>query len=155
MCIEPRPPVRNTGHGFTLVELVIIIVVLAAGLVGIFTVYNQTIARSADPMLQQQALAIAEGYMEEILGLPCDAGAPTGLVRGERQTAHDYDGDDDAPPLDIAGQAMAELGDYRAAVDVSDTTLAGVPGCEVRVTVTNTRDAGVRTTLTGFIADAN
>ncbi|MGC8733075.1 MAG: type IV pilus modification PilV family protein, partial [Halothiobacillaceae bacterium] len=60
MCTE-----RAGAHGFTLIELVLAVVILSIGLAGILLVYSQTVAKSADPMLRQQALALAEGYLEE------------------------------------------------------------------------------------------
>lgn len=54
-------------RGFTLIELVISIVALAALFAGIATVFIEAPAASADPQIRAQARAIAEGYMEEIL----------------------------------------------------------------------------------------
>lgn len=51
----------------TLIELVISIVVIAVAITGILSVMNRTTASSADPMVKSQAVAIAEGYLEEIL----------------------------------------------------------------------------------------
>ncbi len=61
--------------GLSLVELVIFIVVISVGLAGILGVMNFTNRSSADPLIQKQALAIAEAYLEEILAMPftyCD-----------------------------------------------------------------------------------
>ena len=54
-------------RGFTLIELVIAIVALAALGAGLAAVFIQAPAASADPQIRAQARAIAEGYMEEIL----------------------------------------------------------------------------------------
>lgn len=62
-------------RGVSLIELVIFIVVVAVGLAGILGVMNLTTRSSADPLVQKQALAIAEAYLEEILAMPftyCD-----------------------------------------------------------------------------------
>jgi MSHA pilin protein MshD len=54
-------------RGFTLIEVIIFIVVVAAGLAGILTVSNTVVKSSADPMVHKQAVAIAESLLEEIL----------------------------------------------------------------------------------------
>ena len=51
------------------------IVVIGAGLAGIIGVWQNTAQGSADPLIQKQALAIAEAYLEEVLAMPftyCD-----------------------------------------------------------------------------------
>lgn len=81
MCAENR----RVQRGLTLIELIFFIVIVAAGLAGILTVLNVTTARSADPMVRKQMLAIAEGVMEEVrlqtFGWcdPNDANATTAL----------------------------------------------------------------------------
>lgn len=146
MCAE-RGSARS--RGFTLIELIVVIVVLAAGLTGILVVFNQTVARSADPMLQQQAIALAEGYMEEIMGMGCPGASPTGTARGEWAFVFDYHGVDDQPPVDVAGNALAGLGAYRVQVTVTNDTLASVPGCRISVLA---HGEGARSELTGFRA---
>ena len=67
-------------RGFTLIELIIFIVVVAAGLAGILSVMNTVVKSSADPMIRKQTIAIAESLLEEILLKnycdPDPAGAP-------------------------------------------------------------------------------
>jgi MSHA pilin protein MshD len=50
----------------TLIELVMFIVIVAVGIAGILSVLNITVTRSADPLVQKQAQALAEGLLEEI-----------------------------------------------------------------------------------------
>jgi MSHA pilin protein MshD len=61
---------RNTCHfchsGFTFIEVIVTIVVLAIASTAILSVFTNTVSTSAYPMLQQQAISIAEAYMEEI-----------------------------------------------------------------------------------------
>jgi MSHA pilin protein MshD len=66
---------RSREHGATLIELIMFIVIISVGLVGILGVMNLTTRASADPLIQKQALAIAEAYLEEVLAAPftyCD-----------------------------------------------------------------------------------
>jgi MSHA pilin protein MshD len=63
--------------GLSLIELVVFIVIVSVGLVGILSVLNITVLHSADPIVQKQAQALAEGLLEEIqLGqfAYCDGG---------------------------------------------------------------------------------
>ena len=53
-------------RGMTLIELVMFIVIVAVGVAGILSVLNITVTRSADPLVQKQAQALAEGLLEEI-----------------------------------------------------------------------------------------
>ena len=46
--------------------MVIAIVIIGIAVAGVLLVMNYTTAHSADPMIQTQAVAIAESYMEEI-----------------------------------------------------------------------------------------
>lgn len=64
---------RRRLHGFTLIELVISIVVLAIGATALLVLINQTTANSVDPIIHQQAHAVAQSYLEEVLLNPfCD-----------------------------------------------------------------------------------
>ena len=53
--------------GFSLIELIFFIVVVALGLAGILSVMNQTVASSVDPLVRKQALVLADALMEEIM----------------------------------------------------------------------------------------
>ena len=63
MCADRR---SRCQHGLSLIELIMFIVIVSVGVVGILSVMNLTTRHSADPMIQKQALAIAESLLEEI-----------------------------------------------------------------------------------------
>jgi MSHA pilin protein MshD len=66
---------RRAQRGASLLELIMFIVVVGAGLAGIIGIWQTTAQGSADPLIQKQALAIAEAYLEETLAMPftyCD-----------------------------------------------------------------------------------
>ena len=78
---------RRAVRGFTLVELIFFLVVLALGLTGILAVSTGAVANSADPQARKQALAIAESLVEgrrkespASLRLGASAGAVTTIV---------------------------------------------------------------------------
>ena len=68
----------SSARGFTLVEMLIAIVVIGVGLAGVLVAFNTSVRASADPLLQRQMLAIAEGLLEEALSRPFTAQAGTG-----------------------------------------------------------------------------
>ena len=79
-------------RGFTLIELIIFIVVVAAGLAGILLVMNTVVKSSADPMVRKQAMALADSILEEILlkaYVDPDGGAK--VVESGRDTYDDVD----------------------------------------------------------------
>jgi MSHA pilin protein MshD len=53
-------------RGVSLVELIIFIVVVGVAVVGVLAAINLGTRTSADPMVQKQALAIAEALLEEV-----------------------------------------------------------------------------------------
>lgn len=148
MCTNPFH-----SRGFTLIELIVAIVVLAVGLAGIMLVFTQNVAKSADPMLQQQAIALAEGYLEEILSrynAPNCTASSSGGTRATWMAVGDYDGLNESPPKDIQGNTLAGLENYRVQVSAQNDTLGGVTGCKITVTVTHQTDAKVRSELVGW-----
>ena len=75
----PRP------RGATLIELIMFIVVVGAAVTGVLGAISYATRASVDPMIQKQALAIAEAVLEEVQLMPftyCDpddANAATAL----------------------------------------------------------------------------
>ena len=132
--------------GTTLIELIITIVVLGIGLSGTLLVMNRNIATSSDPLIQHQAIAIAEAYLEEILskpfvdpdGVDTIAAEPT---RDLFDDVNDYDRNIvDGLPRDQDGNLVAGLGNYTVAVTVTNEAVgpAGNPAPaanSLRVTV--------------------
>lgn len=66
-CRSPHPSVIGSRpRGFSLVEVVVFIMIVSIALVGVLSVMNFTTARSADPLIRKQAIAVAESMLEEI-----------------------------------------------------------------------------------------
>lgn len=144
-------------QGLTLVELVIAIVVIGIAVTGVLAVYTTMVARSADPMIQEQAVAVAEAYLEEILLHPFTPGPGTGS-RANFDDIFDYHGLTDSPPQDQNGLPIAALAGYQASVSVTASpapALPGVPGGgQARIQVTVTHPAtGITITLAGYRTD--
>ncbi len=140
------------SRGFTLIELVISMVVISIALGGVLMVMNYTLQHSADPMLQHQAVAIAESYLEEVLLRPYSDpdGVDGETVRNLLDDVDDYDGWTDNGVRDQEGTAIAGLEDYTVSVAVANTALNGIlaANCK-RVTVTVTHPSGINLTLSG------
>jgi MSHA pilin protein MshD len=74
MCLSNRKPAMSIHkhpakagqHGFSLIELIMFIVIISVAVVGVLQVLSLTNSRSVDPQLRKQALAIAEGLLEEV-----------------------------------------------------------------------------------------
>ena len=76
---------RRRQQGLTMIELVIFILIVTIAVIGVLQVIALNTARSADPIRQKQALAIAEGLMNEIrsAGMAlCDIADPNFGVPG-------------------------------------------------------------------------
>ena len=68
----------DKARGFTLIELVISIVILAIGVAAFTQMMNASTVASVDPMIRQQAHAIAQSYLEEVMLNPfCDPNLST------------------------------------------------------------------------------
>lgn len=115
--------------GVTLVEMVIFIMIVSLSVAGILIVMTATTQRSADPMVQQQALLIAESYLEEILHKRFRDESPS--------TANSI-----CPTPEVAGRTAFDnvcdyhnLNDTAGAVDQLGNTVAGLTAYNVSVSV--------------------
>ena len=161
---------RRQHHGFTLIEVIIFIVVVGAGLAGILSVMNRVVASSADPLITKQTVAVAESMLEEILLKEyCDPDTrsatappvcPARIAADQEATRDIYDDVDDYNGYTTTGGivdltcAPAGLPNYNiTAVAVAVTTAAQNAALNAvgakRVTVTVTGPQGA-ITLTGY-----
>lgn len=144
--------------GATLVELVVSIVVISIGLAGVLLVMNRNVSSSGDPMVQHQAIAIAEAYLEEILAKEFtdpDGGETGGPEAGETRATYDdvndYNGLVDTGARDQNNNAIAGLGGYTVSVSVVNQAWNGIPVADALLaTVTVTGPGGVSITLSGY-----
>ena len=110
--------------GTSLVEVVVAIVVIAIALTGTLLVIHDTARHSADPMLERQAIAIAEAYLEEIVQkafLDPNDGTVCPTREGARalyDNVCDYDGLDETGARDQTGRAITGLEGYRIQIAV-------------------------------------
>lgn len=145
-------------RGMTLVELVISIVIIGIAAAALYSAMASIVGRSADPMLRQQSLTIAEGYLEEILTQPyLDPGTfstgscekKAGLPRARFDDVCDYAELEDIGVHDAAGNLITGLAGYKVRVAVASlASWNGVPARRVDVTVTDPSGHDLR--LSGF-----
>ena len=138
----------KTSRGFTLIEMIIAIVVLSAAVTGILFAFVQNVGTSADPMIQQQAIIIAQGYLEEAVLKPYDDpdGGETNsceeAARIQYDDVADYDCiNDTAGARDQFGGGFAGLGNYNVVVNVSTVSIGAPAITSRRIDVIVTHDA--------------
>lgn len=127
----------NNQRGFTLIEIIVVIVVLAVALTGVTLVINQAVRQSPEGLIQTRAMELAQAYLDEILtkrfdqnsgqggtprcdstdngALPCTAAIPT-TDPGETSRANfndvdDYAGLNEQPPVSLTTGIASTLYD--------------------------------------------
>lgn len=133
----------SCSSGFSLIEAIVALVVLAGAATGVLLIFANATATSADPQIRAQARALAEGYMDEILlqrycedppGCSAETGGAEEGARQDYDDAWDYGAiTGESPPRDQFGNALAGLGDYT--VDVAVRGTVGGGPAEITVTV--------------------
>ena len=158
------PRVNKDKRGFTLLEVLVTIVVIAISATALLGVYSSTVGRSADPMIQQQALAIGEAYLEEIqLKNFCEdppacssesGSSEAGETRSVFDDVQDYnDAAVDGAVADQNGTAIAQLAAYTVTVAVSFAdldTITQASNNALRIDVSVNHPAIDPITLSGF-----
>ena len=163
MCINRQ---RLRQAGVSLVELIVAIVIIGVCVAGVLSVYTQAVRGSADPMIDKQALAIAEALLEEVQLAPftfCDPADPAAetaanvgdctiaLQAGARPFDHvlKYNGLALNPASAMDGFVPAA--GYSASVAVVAAALNGVGGGDaVQIIVTVTAPNAAVYTLEGW-----
>ena len=144
---------RARCRGATLVELIVTIVVIAAAVSGVIALTTTTATRSADTMLQLQAVVIGEAYLNEILQKPFGSDCAP-CTRLQMDKVADYNGLLDVGVQDATGSPVANLGNYTVRVTVVNSALGAgpaVPGPQSElVTVTVTEPNGRSIALSGY-----
>jgi len=150
-------------QAFTLIELTLAIVIISIALSGILSVINLTASHSADPVVQQQAVAIAESYLEEILATRfCEdfkngsvnctdiTGPENGETRSSYDDVDDYNGLSDATVITRNGTVITALADYSVNVSVTKQNVNSVAMKKITVSVSGPGTSALM--LTGYRA---
>ena len=165
---------RVSGQlGLSLVEQIVFIAIVGVAVTGVLAVFVTTSRGSADPMIQKQALAIAEAVMEEVQLQPftyCDpddANAATATSVAGCAAANENNLAPEAINEPPGGAAETRAGADRPFDNVNDyngfamgpsisniggTAIAGLDGYSASVTVANQALGGVNATESLLIA---
>ncbi len=146
-----RVPMRMLGRsaGVTLVELIIAMVIIAAALGGLVAAFSTGNRASADPLILQQKVAIAESLMGEILLRPygLDTTAYNPVVRDTFVDVRDFDGygKNLSGIRDARNNPIPGLESYNVSVSVPlDDTASplrdATPNLKITITVTYKMD---------------
>ncbi len=143
--VHTSPLTPHPSHGFTLLELVITIAVMAIGITSFIVLMNAATVSSVDPVVRQQANAIAQSYLEEVLLNPfCDpdlstdcpafctgnnicstCGGSASPAPAETRPVYDdvcdYNGLSDTGARNQFDAAIASLTDYNVTITVDDS----------------------------------
>lgn len=109
-----RGNLQKHQRGFTLMEVIVFIVVVAVAMGALLAVFNNSVVNSVDPAVRVKALEKGQALLDEILARKYDENTPTGGVPACDSSAGDAcvginpDGDFD------------DVGDYHGYVDNSD-----------------------------------
>jgi MSHA pilin protein MshD len=150
-------PTRKPQRGLTLIELVVAITIVAIAAAAVLGAMSTITARGAETMVRQQAVAIADAYLEEILLQPVvpppGAAAPTS--RASFNDVDEYNGLLDVGAQDQFGNPLANLSGYTVSVAVVRTSaLPGITAANARrIDVTVTDPNGVAVMLSGYRAN--
>jgi MSHA pilin protein MshD len=147
---------RSRHRGVTLVELVVAITIVAIAVTTILGAFAAIATRSADAMMQQQAIAIGESYLSEILQRwVVDPNDPNGTLPNTGRASWDlvdrYNGLVEAPH-DQFGNPIASLSSYSVSVSTSQSSaLTGVPAAAARrIDITVSYPPSASVTLSGY-----
>src|SRR5258706_13314579 len=106
----PRTPAPGPPQaGGPLIELVVAITVIGLAVSAVRAAMSAITSRSADAMVQQQALVIAEAYLEEVLQRPVvdPDGVEPEAARGSFDDVDDYNGLSNSGARDQFNTAIA------------------------------------------------
>jgi len=163
-----RAPARVRCRGVTLVEVIVFILIVSIALGAIVNLLALATARSGDPLVRRQSLAVGEALVREIDAVPYhlkEAYNPTGPndaigpEAGEARSGaslpfdnpNDYSGYSETGVVTPDGTAISGLGTYSASVSASQQALGGIPlGSGLLVSVTVTAPSGEPVTITSF-----
>ncbi|MDJ0778485.1 MAG: type II secretion system protein [Gammaproteobacteria bacterium] len=145
---------RRCQAAFTLIEIIVTLVVVGIAAVALLGVFTSNVRGSADPLIQQQAITIAEAYMEEIMlrayDDPTDPEQGTsGTEAGEtsRDLFDDVQDYNHLGTTEVRNQndvAIAALSAYAVTVSVTGATLNSVPAMLIDIRVDHPAISQVR-----------
>lgn len=145
---------RHPQRGVTLIEMVVAITIVAVAATTILGAMGAVASRSADAMLQQQAIAIGQAYLDEIMQrwVVDPNGTPPNTGRGSWDLVDQYNGLVDVGAHDQFGNPIAALSRYTVSVATSQTSaLPGIPAAAARrIDITVSYAPSISVQLSGY-----
>jgi len=145
---------RARSHGMTLIELVVAITIVSIAVSTVLGAVAAISTRSADAMLQQQAIAIAQAYLDEITQrwVVDPNGSPPNTGRASWDLVDEYNGLVDVGAHDQSGNAIPSLSAYTVSVSTTPSSgLTGVPAAAARrIDITVSYASGGTVKLSGY-----
>lgn len=127
---------RKKHRGVTLMEMIVFIVVVSIALTVLTAAYNQSVMKSAEPLIRQKSLNLAQAKIDQVLALKYDAATPTGGVPACGSTS--------APACNNTPDAdMNDVDDFH---NQSDTPFTGYERLVTVTTANNRKTIQVRVT---------
>ena len=152
--------IKRPQSGFSLIELIATIVVVGITATALLSVFSGMVQGSADPAIQQQAITIAEAYMEEIQlkAFEDPQGGETnsseeGNDRDQFDDVQDYNNLQDNLVRDQFDIEVTALAQYRVTVSVGFAALGSITQASqdaLLITVDVTHNAIDGITLHGY-----
>jgi MSHA pilin protein MshD len=146
--------VRHPHRGVTLIELIIAITIVAVAATTILGAIAAVASRSADAMMEQQAMAIAQAYLDEIeqRWVVDPYGTPPNTGRGSWDLVDQYNGLVDVGAHDQFGNPIAVLSAYTVSVVTSPSSALGgiAPAAVRRIDITVSYPPSGSVTLSGY-----
>ena len=152
---------EHSQRGASLIELIVLIVVVGIVATAAMGALATMSSRSADPLVQRQALAVAQSLLDEITAQPTPDGDALGPEPGEARGSasapfnhvNDYHGLSMSGIRNFDGSAIAGLESYSASVTVRAQAIGNVPaGAGWWVGVRVTGPGGAEVVLAGWRA---
>lgn len=75
-----EPGFAASDRGFTLIELIVFIVVVGIAVVALASVFQHSVVRVQDPVIQSQLMSMAQSQLDETLSRRYDENTPTGGI---------------------------------------------------------------------------
>jgi MSHA pilin protein MshD len=145
---------RARARGMTLIELVVAVTIVAIAVSTVLGAISAIASRSADAMMQQQAIAIAQAYLDEITQrwVVDPNGSPPNTGRASWDLVDEYNGLVDVGAHDQFGNPIPSLAAYTVSVATTPSSgLAGVPSAQARrIDITVTYSPNGMVLLSGY-----
>jgi MSHA pilin protein MshD len=131
MVCTVKPIGLRRERGFTLIEMVMALVVIGIAITGVLLAFQTVVRGSADPVIAQQLIAIAESMAEEVSLEPyvpqANVITSTGCSREGFNDVTDFNGYSTSGFVCAAdGATLTGLTGYSISVSVAPATVSGV-----------------------------